>query len=156
MEGEERKRRKAKGNAVIEVTLLMPWIAFLFMGVFDFGFYAYALISTENAARAATLYLASSYSLVVDEWQNPAPSSLPGACQVVLGEMRRLPNVGSSVTSCSALPVQVTIHQPAAQADGSYTARVTVAYRTIPLFPLPWMTGQLTMRRSVEMRVFGD
>jgi hypothetical protein len=155
MERQVRKQGQA-GNAVVEVALLLPWIVFLFMGVFDFGFYAYALISTENAARSATMYLAGSYSVAEGEWQAPAPASQPGACQYVLGELRKLPNVGASVTGCSATPVQVSVQQPALQADGSYMTRVSVTYRTVPLFPLPWMAGQMTITRNVEMRIFGD
>ena len=156
MEGTAKRRRRVSGNAVVEVALLLPWFAFLFMGVFDFGFYAYALISTENAARSATMYLAGSYSVAEGEWQAPAPASQPGACQYVLGELRKLPNVGASVTGCSALPVQVTVNPPVLEADGSYSTSLMVAYRTVPLFPIPGLAGQLTIRRNVVMRIFGD
>ena len=43
--------RSESGNSVVEVALMAPWIFFLFVGVFDFGFYAYAGICMENAAR---------------------------------------------------------------------------------------------------------
>ena len=29
---------------MVEVALLSPWIFFLFVGIFDFGFYAFAVI----------------------------------------------------------------------------------------------------------------
>jgi len=48
-------RTKNRGSAVVEAALMMPWLAFLFMGVFDFGFYAYASICTQNAARAVAV-----------------------------------------------------------------------------------------------------
>jgi len=150
------KRRGAGGNAVIEVSLLMPWIVFLFIGVFDFGFYTYAFTCTQNAARAATLYLSTGFGLARSEWASPAPATSPGACQVVLGEMRRLPNVGAAVTGCSALPVQVTVHAPVLELDGSYFTRVTVTYQTVPLFPLPFMAGRMTISRDVRMRIYGD
>ncbi|HEY3376701.1 MAG TPA: TadE family protein, partial [Armatimonadota bacterium] len=44
-----------RGQAMVEVTLMAPWIVFLFIGIFDFGFYAYAAICTQNAARAVAL-----------------------------------------------------------------------------------------------------
>src|SRR5579863_10102058 len=37
-----------KGNSLIEFSLLMPWYFFLFVGVYDFGFYAYSLIALED------------------------------------------------------------------------------------------------------------
>jgi hypothetical protein len=74
----------------------------------------------------------------------------------VLGELRKLPNVGASVTGCSALPVQVTVNPPVLEADGSYSTSLMVAYRTVPLFPIPGLAGQLTIRRNVVMRIFGD
>ena len=47
---------RRSGNSIIEVTFMMPWLLFLFVGVFDFGFYSYALIATQNAARAAAVH----------------------------------------------------------------------------------------------------
>jgi Flp pilus assembly protein TadG len=41
------------GNSIVEFSLMAPWILFLFAGAFDWGFYAYALISVQNAARVA-------------------------------------------------------------------------------------------------------
>src|SRR5260370_16771519 len=43
------------GHAIIEVTLMAPWIFFLFVGTLDFGFYSYAIIATQNAARIAVM-----------------------------------------------------------------------------------------------------
>jgi Flp pilus assembly protein TadG len=48
--------RRRSGNSIIELTFMMPWLLFLFVGVFDFGFYAYALIATQNAARAVAIH----------------------------------------------------------------------------------------------------
>ena len=55
----KRKRREA-GNSIVEVALLAPWIFFLFVGIFDLGFFTYAVICTENAARAAATQTAAS------------------------------------------------------------------------------------------------
>ena len=48
-----KKRNGESGSAMVEVALLAPWIFFLFVGVFDMGFYSYMAICVENAARAA-------------------------------------------------------------------------------------------------------
>src|ERR1041385_2115914 len=50
---ERRASRKTRGAAMMELALLSPWIIFLFIGAFDWGFYAYSLITLETATRAA-------------------------------------------------------------------------------------------------------
>src|ERR1700688_1032897 len=88
----KRKRREG-GSSIVEMALLSPWIFFLFVGIFDFGFYAYAAICTQNAARAVALAAA----------QTASASVTP--CGAALGEMRMLPNVGyaPAATKCSVV-----------------------------------------------------
>jgi Flp pilus assembly protein TadG len=144
-------RRNQRGNAVIEVALMAPWIFFLFVGVYDIGFYCYAAICTQNAARAVAL----SY----------AQSSTVQPCTVALGELSMLPNVNGG--SCSALPVQVTVTtlNGSGCADSALPSGLlfagspicvqsAVTYQTIPLFPIPGvMMGRLTLTRTAEMRI---
>ena len=33
-----RRKKREAGNAMVEVALMAPWIFFLFVGIFDFGF----------------------------------------------------------------------------------------------------------------------
>jgi Flp pilus assembly protein TadG len=54
-------KRGEKGNAILEFGLIVPLLAPLLLLVFDFGMYAYAFISVENAAR----YLSASEVLAV-------------------------------------------------------------------------------------------
>lgn len=147
--------RSHSGHAVVEVSLMAPWIFLLFIAVFDFGFYAYALISTENAARVGALYASSGWG---------AASDGTGVCLQVLPEMRMLPNVGGSTIcscagqSCTAGPIQITTSPMvgASCLEGAATSqcvRVTVQYQTIQLFPLPGLAGQMTMRRVAEASV---
>jgi Flp pilus assembly protein TadG len=143
-----------RGQATVEVALLAPWVFFLFVGVLDFGFYAYALIATQNATRAAAAYTSSGLT---------ASNDAAGACtQYVIPELKSLPNM-SGVTACSSLPVQVTagcLSCPNGYAsigtssDGSPAAQVTVQYRTIPLIPIPGLLmQQYTVTRTVQMRI---
>jgi Flp pilus assembly protein TadG len=90
---------RRSGNSIIEVTFMMPWLLFLFVGVFDFGFYAYALIATQNAARAAAVHNSISSMAAAD-------SDLSG-CGIVLGELRSTPNA-SGLGSCTAGQVATT------------------------------------------------
>ncbi len=137
------------GHSAVEVALLSPWILLLFMGVFDFGFYAYALISVQNAARVAALYTSSSPA---------AAGDTAGACVQVLEELRPLPNVAGTLTSCAAPPVQVSVQAMtgAACAEGIAAARcsrVVVTYTSVPLFRIPGLMGQMTVARAAEAKV---
>ncbi len=131
---------RQNGHAVVEIALMAPWLFLLFVGIFDFGFYAYAAISVENAARAAAIYTSSTNGL--------ADSN--GACTYALQELQNIPNVGG-LSSCNALPLIVT-----AAADnsvgGEAGTKVTVTYQSIPLIPIPWMPGTYNITRSVWMR----
>lgn len=131
---------RRKGSAVVEMALMMPWLAFLFVGVLDFGFYSYAVISVENAARVAALYTSSNGSGAVTD--------TTGACGYVLRELATLPNV-TSLSSCNALPVIVSTQSTTV--SGSPAAEVSVTYQTMQFIPLPTLTGQFTITRSVWM-----
>jgi Flp pilus assembly protein TadG len=160
----KRKRREG-GNSIVEVALLAPWIFFLFVGILDFGFYSYAAICTQNAARAVALVKAQTSMSAVT------------ACNAALGEMRMLPNVGynPSASLCSdggttcpptltsgkavALCVQVLNNSTTPKcADcvldtSAISQQAEVTYQTIPLVPIPGLlTGQLTLSRGAEVR----
>ena len=142
-----------KGGALIEFTLLLPWLMFLFTGVFDFGFHAYALVSVENAARVAALHTSANTSTASDQ---------PGACALVVDTLRGLPNIGNSFSSsCAADPLTVTAAycdgaticaSGAASADRGPAAFVTVTYQMPALFRLP-VPGLIRLTRTVEMRL---
>lgn len=159
------KRNRRRGTAVVEAALMMPWIAFLFVGVLDFGFYAYAAICTQNAARAVAV--------------TQATGSGAGICTVALGELSGLPNM-VGVTSCGTYPGDITSTKPAAVcvatltksgssdttcssatkcADCDLNASSTsvvaqVTYQTLPMVPIPGvLMGQMTLSRTAEMRV---
>jgi len=149
-------KRGAKGNAMIEVALMSPWLLFLFVGVLDFGFYSYAAICTQNAARVAAL--ANAYS-------SSASADGSGACAVVLQEMKSLPNT-QALSSCSSgtcpsttgavsasKPVAVTACSVTGP-DGASAAEIIVTYLSIPMIPIPGvLMGQMTITRTVEVPV---
>jgi hypothetical protein len=131
---------------VIEVSLMAPWIFFLFVGTLDFGFYAYAAICTENAARVAVQQTSVSLDGAVD-------ASV--ACTYVLNEMQALPNM-TGVTTCDGSgPLTVTVANPVLTGpDGSPMAQVTVTYQTLRMIPIPgMMASQFWLVRTAQMRV---
>jgi Flp pilus assembly protein TadG len=137
-------RRNQRGHAMLETAFLLPWVLFLFVGSFDLGFYNYALISTQNAARVAAWYTSQSPTTAADATT---------ACTYALAELSAMPNVGSTVTTCAASPVVVTASQVTGT-DGSLASQVSVSYTSPQLIPIPGgLTGQYTFDRVVQMRL---
>ncbi len=131
---------------MIEVTLMAPWIFFLFVGVLDFGFYAYAFICTENAARAAVLLTSKSRVAATDQ---------ASACAIVLNEMAWAAYGRVVSPSCSAAPLVVNATLlPNGGLDGTDAAQVEVQYTTIPMMPIPGaMAGSFVVDRKWQMKI---
>lgn len=121
---------------------MAPWIFFLFMGTLDFGFYAYAIIATQSAARVAVMQTSQNSTTA-------ANSTL--ACQYALTELNMLPNA-SSLNSCGALPVTVNATL-VVDADGANASQVAVTYQSINMIPIPGLSGSLTLTRTAQMRL---
>lgn len=149
------RKSKRSGHAVIETTLLAPWIFFLFIGAFDFGFYAYSLISVENAARIAALRMTSSYSFYEQALVDTAPLEFQ-ACTDVRDELQGMLFDVAPAADCAAAPLIVQV-QGFTDSENKPAMRVTVTFDTIRLFPIPGvLAGKMTITRIAEMRVFGD
>lgn len=133
---------------MIELSLMLPWIVFLFVGAFDWGFYAHALISTESATRVAALYGANAAN------GNVSSSEI---CSLVLDELKIVANV-SGLSSCTGTlsntqPVIVSTTCPAQSSslDNLNTVQVTVTYQTLQLIPIPGLLeGQAILSRTVQ------
>src|SRR5580700_11126102 len=87
------KAHRRRGSSILEFSLMTPWLIFLFIGAMDWGFYAYALISTEAAARVACLYTSTSSTDATDSTT---------ACTYAIQQLQGMPNVGTSMTSCAS------------------------------------------------------
>lgn len=128
---------------MLELALLSPWVFLLFIGALDWGFYGYALISLQAAARSAVLYTSTNTAKATDS---------ATACTIVLAELRKLPNIGTSTTSCASNPVvsATSITGP----DSAAAAQVSVQYQTISMIPIPGLLAkQFTITRIVKMRI---
>src|SRR4051812_19708029 len=117
-----RNRQSERGNSLVETALMCPWLFLLMVGVLDMGFYSYAAINTQNAARAAALALASGTMLDSQ------------VCELVRLEMRNMPNA-AQFTDCSALPLRVTVGT--GNVSGVPTRTATVQYESIQLLRIP-------------------
>ena len=142
------RKNRTKGHAVIEAALLMPWLIFLFVGVFDMGFYCYDLINVENAVRIAAQYTATSIYTQSDSTK---------ACTIVRNEMANVANL-SGVSSCGSLPLIVTASATtvggSTSAGGSSATLVSVQYQSALFIPIPGLlTGRITITRTAKMRL---
>jgi Flp pilus assembly protein TadG len=165
-----RRKQRESGNSIIEVALMSPWIFFLFVGVFDLGFYAYAVICTENAARAAATQTASSANVGVGV-----------ECDAAWNELKGLPNVASLPQNCTQAPVTVTRKTLCTQATvqpstivctapgcadcggtsdplgQAASSQVSVTYQSGLFIPIPGvLTNQLNITRIVEARIIAE
>ena len=143
--------RRRSGNSIIELTFMMPWLLFLFVGVFDTGFYCYALIATQNAARAAAVHNSISSMAATD----PDGSG----CQIVVAELQSMSN--ARTLTCPkpgplvGPPVWVTstLVTGANSPDGNDAAKVVVTYQTDFLIPIPGLQPLQLITRTAWMRV---
>jgi Flp pilus assembly protein TadG len=138
------RRSRRSGGSLLEITLLFPWFFFLFVGAFDWGYYAHALISTQAAVRAAVLYTSQNATTATDQ---------ATACIYALNELKIAQNVPNS-GSCNAAPIIVTAGLVNSGADGQPAASVTVKYQTLALIPIPGLLGnQFWITQTVQMRL---
>jgi Flp pilus assembly protein TadG len=143
------KQRRERGSAIIEFSLMTPWLIFLFIGAMDWGFYAYSLIATEAAARVGCMYASTSASVLA------AGGTSATVCTYALEQLRKMPNVGGSLTTCSASPVTVTVSSVTGP-DANPAAQVQVIYVTPVLIPmLGQLPSQLTITKTIQMRLRG-
>jgi Flp pilus assembly protein TadG len=142
------RKNRRRGGSALEMALCMPWLVFLFVGAFDWGFYAHALISTESAARVAALATSARAGTAGDQTL---------ACKYAYEELKIISNVASASPNCSALPVIVTAtSSPTGGPDGQAVSTVTVTYQTQTLIPIPGvLKSQATFNRTVTMRLRG-
>lgn len=153
------RRRRRRGNAIIEFSLIAPWYVFLLIGAFDFGFFVYSLNAAQTAARQGAYFCSTSAEAQCSD------SAASPQCGYALDQLKMLPNVGSSLTTCgtgtsvtSDAPVSVVTTSPLAsgsspdgQADSS--VGLTVVYLTPQLIPIPGLLpGQVTIVRTVKMK----
>jgi Flp pilus assembly protein TadG len=147
--GNRARPGRRRGSSMVEFALLMPWYAFLFVGAYDFGFYCYGLIATQNAARLAALYCSGSSSLATN------CSTRPEACDYARFSLQMMPNVGTSLLTCvSPIVLTSSVITPGVTGDATSAIQVTVAYTTPTLIPIPGLVaGGMTISRTVIMKV---
>ena len=134
-----------RGQSVIEFTLMVPWLIFLFVGAFDWGYFSRALISAQSAARSAAVYGATLSSGTI---------SSSTVCTVVLQQL----GITANVAGLSGCTGPISDSQPVVAASsctsvaGINTFQVTVSYQTPQLIPIPGLLpGKVTINRTAQL-----
>jgi hypothetical protein len=147
----DRRRRRSRGSSIVEFALIAPVLMLTMLTIFDFGFYIYAFIGVQNAARNAALRNSGGVASVTD---------VEGACSLVLEELRGLPNTGaatgctgqpitvSSVSLCPSSPCTGVLQSP----DGEPAVKITVTYRVPDLLRPPFVEIN-TITRTSQMKL---
>jgi hypothetical protein len=135
----------------MEMGLMLPWMALLFVGALDFGFCAYGLIATQDAARAAAAWASATST-------NAQSANLSTTvCPYALGELQSAIGVGTSVNACGGnSPVSVTAtYLAAAQSADKQNPAVSVSVTyTLPLVAIPVvMPASFAITRTVQLPV---
>jgi len=125
----------------------------LFVGVLDFGFYAYQFITIENATRAAALLTSQSLTSANDQTD---------ACALVLNQLqgtisygRTLPaTCNDNVQTCSTKPCLNVAATLVSGPDGQHASQVEVQYATLGMVPIPGvLAGSFIIDRKWQMKV---
>jgi hypothetical protein len=134
--------------ATMEVGLTIPWLVLTFIAVLDFGFCAYGLIATEDAARIGAAWGAASSSNA-----QSGATFTTNACTYALAELQYAPNMNSVSTCTGNSPVRVSATFNPSGADTRQTVTVTVTY-TMNLLQVPAVSqANLSIQRSVQLPV---
>lgn len=139
-----RERDGRRGNSIVEFAFLVPFYVFLFIGIYNLGVDCYALVSLQSAARTAAVYCSTNTCTT--------GSTDTTVCSFAIDALRGLPNVGSSVSTCSS-PITVSVSSVTGP-DSASAVAVTVNYALPAFANIPGvLSGQYTAHRTVEMRV---
>ncbi len=137
-------RSRSRGVAMVEVSLILPVISFLFVGALDLGYFAFSLISLESATRVAALYTSTNASTSADS---------AGACRYVLSEMNTVPHNGNIAGDCASGPLTVSAVSVSGP-GGIACSQVSVTYQSMALIPIPGvLANQFTWTRALTMAV---
>jgi Flp pilus assembly protein TadG len=131
---------------MVELALLSPWIIFLFIGVLDWGFYAHAVITLENATRAAAVYASGSSTAYTETFN---------LCTILVNEMGSLSNMQGVSTCGGSSPVSFSSTQltGGSSPDGNTAIQMSVTYTTPQMIPIPGLlASKFTLTRTLKMR----
>jgi Flp pilus assembly protein TadG len=139
-------RTKRTGSSVVEFAFLVPWFVFLFVGVLDMGYYNYALITAQSAARTAALWTSSSVG---------ASTQPDQACLYVYDQLTSNINLTGATTCSGTSPISLTTSVDTGP-DGTpaSASTVTVQFTSATLIPIPGLLpANIPVVRTAQMMI---
>jgi Flp pilus assembly protein TadG len=140
-------RRRQRGNAIVELTLLTPLLFALALGVADFCRVFYASVAVSNAARAG-----AQYAISKNAYTNPAAISTAAnddsgpkiPVTVASSYYCRCPDGSGFAASCTPLPA--CQYQAWVSVTTSYTFNTMVNFPGVPNSTALSSTAQMRIR----------
>ena len=135
------KRRFARrGVAAVELAVLAPFLAFLFVITVDFARVFYYKLTIDNCARNGALFGANLRSYQEQAWVN-SYNTITSATTAD-GQCLNPPLASSQVTTATGTG-----------SDGNPNVTVSITYPFTPLVQLPGMGATITLHAKASMRV---
>jgi Flp pilus assembly protein TadG len=129
----ERTRCSRRGAAIVELAVLLPLLAFLFVIAVDFGRVFYYSLTIENCARNGALYASDPFAASQSPYTNISQAALADA-----GNLQPPPTVTSTNGTDSS---------------GNAYVEVTVSWTFTTLTNFPGVASNTNISRTVRMRV---
>jgi Flp pilus assembly protein TadG len=129
-----RTRPVRRAAAVAELAVLLPFLCFAFVAALDFGRIFYYAIIVTSCARGGALYGSANTTQALDT------SGMQSAAQKDAANLDTTQLTISSSTDSTTSPTTVTV-----------TAKYP--FSTVTGYAFPGVTGQMTLTRTVQMKV---
>jgi Flp pilus assembly protein TadG len=126
-----RARRGRPAVAAVELAVLLPFLAFLFVIGVDFARVFYCSVTVTNAARNGAVYGSQDSAHATDT------AGIQAAALADAGNLTPAPAVTSTT---------------ATDADGNPCVQVTVKYTFQSITHFPGVPGSVALNRTVQMR----
>jgi Flp pilus assembly protein TadG len=127
-----RIRSRLKGAAVVELAILLPMLALIFVAAVDFGRVFYYSVAVNNCARSGALYGSVDTAHAADQ------AGIQSAAQA------EAPDLASSLTVSST---------NGTDSSGNPFVSVTVTYPFTTITNFPGIPSSATVERTAQMRV---
>jgi Flp pilus assembly protein TadG len=128
----DRGRDRRRAAAIVELALLLPFLALLFGAALDYGRVFYYYVAVTNCARSGALYAS------IDAAHAADTTGIQSAAQAEAPELSSTLSVSSATSTDSA---------------GNSVVSVTVSYPFKTISNVPGIPGSTTVGRTVQMRV---
>jgi len=131
-----RRLHSGRGQSLVELSLILPVLLILALGVVDYGRVYFEYVSITNAARTGAAYASTDADTAAD---------LTGIRAAALDDLGSLPNGSGDSAEVTATT--------GADANGDAYTSVTVRKEFDTLLPWPLLPSGFDIERTVQMRV---